>query len=367
MSDSKHGLSADEVKAIAEAKKKYMDALMEGSVSTPELARAYHDLALNILLGDHVEGGVIPGPTPGCGVNPDPDNEHVKDLGKGWGGNTGSPELWKSTPHVKEPEKSEGKYKVVDDQGTNIAHRFDNQQDADNYIKYYKCLKEQGIPGEPATCPEGQHRDTATGKCVPNEPGPGPGPTGDTPYPPKSDAMNHTVRRAVRHYASGADDDETIEANVKSIKHRRHQFVVDLHVPKEMEHDDNLSLKLGGTHMGTGWFDHSFSIYKGRTGLGKEEDHPSTDLFVEEGTAIGDLRDKKMKIAATYDADTNHTELWHNLGDGWKKDLEGTDVGGFNPKASTFECQLRIDGFKKGEHEGKPPEPEIFSAIVTAI
>lgn len=351
-SDKKHGLSEEELKLIAAKKKEYFEAKVNGSVDRQDLADEYHDLVIDILIGDHSPSGVAPGPLPGCGPNPDPDNEHVKDGGKGWGGKVSSPELWKVTPMKDDPKL----YKIVDDEGTNIAHKFPTEQEAKDYVKYYQCKKEQGLP-------------------IPTpEPGPGPTPEppkpgqpGDGPYEAKSDKLNHSVRRAVRHYASGADDDETIEANVKGFNHRKHQFVIDVLVPKEMEHDDNLSIKLGGTHMGTGWFDHSFSIYKGRTGMGKEEDHPSTDLFVEEGKALGDLRGKKMKIAATYDADKNYTELWHDMGQGWVKDLEATDLGGFNPKAKTFECQLRIDGFKKGSKEGKAPEPEINEAWVSAI
>lgn len=352
-SDQKHGLSEEELKKIIAAKKEYMDAAANGSVNTADLAREYHDLALDILLGDHVEGGTVPGPLPGCGPNPDPDSQHVKDGGKGWGGDTASPELWKVVPMKDDPKL----YKVVDDDDVNIAHKFQTEQEAKDYVKYYQCKKEQGLP---IPTPE-------PGPGPTPEPPPTPGAKGEGPYEAKSEKLNHTIKRAERHYASGAPDDETIEANIKNISHRKHQFVVDVTVPQEMEHDDNLSLKLGGTHMGTGWFDHSFSIYKGRTGMGKEEDHPSTDLFVEEGTAIGDLRGKRLKIAATYDADTNKTETHYDLGQGWIKALEGTDVGGFNPKASTFECQLRIDGFVKGKEEGKAPEPEIHAAWVSAI
>jgi hypothetical protein len=50
------------------------------------------------------------------------------------------------------------------------------------------------------------------------------------------------------------------------------------------------------------------------------------------------------------------------MGDGWKKNVEGVDVGGFNPKTPEDEFQLRIDGFK----DIKKP-PTIHSAIVTEI
>ena len=248
MSDRKHGLSEEELKFIAEKKKAYMDAAASGSTETADLAREYHDVVLDILVGDH--SAEKPPTLPGCGPDPDPESEHVKDGGKGWGGDTASPELWKVTKMKDDPKL----WKIVDDDGTNIAHKFATEQEAKDYVKYYQCKKEQGLP-------------------VPTpEPGPGPQPepqppgtTGDGPYPVKGTKnTNYAIRRAIRHYASGAKDDETIEANLKNIKWRKHQFVLDLMV-SEMEHDDNVSTKLGGTHMGTGWFDHSVSIYKGRT------------------------------------------------------------------------------------------------------
>ena len=51
--------------------------------------------------------------------------------------------------------------------------------------------------------------------------------------------------------------------------------------------------------------------------------------------------------------------MWTNLGDGWKKGEEGTDVGKFNPKSAVNEAQLRIDGFEA--------VPEITRAVVQEI
>lgn len=353
MSDSTHGISAEELKAIVEAKKRYMDALVNGTTGIADLAREYHDLALNILLGDHVEGGVIPGPQPGCGPNPDLDNTHMKE--GGWGGDTASPELWESVPMRDDPNQ----WKVVDKEGKNIAHKFATEAEADKYIKYYQCQKEQGTPGGPTEPPVEPPVEP------PTEP-PTSGEGTDGPYPIKGTKMTHKIRRAIRHYSSGKEDDQTIEANIKNITYKNYQFVVDITI-HEMEHDDTASLKYGGTHMGTGWFDHSVGIYTGKTGLGNEPDHPSTNLYIVKGPAIGDIRNKRIKIGGVYFTDQNKCELWTNLGDGWKKQIEGTNVGGFNPKSATDEAQLRIDGFKKGSEEAKPPEPEIFEAFVTEI
>ena len=60
------------------------------------------------------------------------------------------------------------------------------------------------------------------------------------------------------------------------------------------------------------------------------------------------ILNKKIGMASVYFADQNKIELWTDTGDGkWVKQCEGIDVKGFNPKASTFECQLRIDGFER--------------------
>lgn len=303
---------------------------------------------------DIAQNKCVPDKDEDCGPNPDPSNEHVKE--GGWGGDTASAKTWESVPMKDDPTQ----FKVVDKSGVNIAHKFASEAEADKYIAYHTCMQEKGN----VICPPGQHEDPATGQCVPDKPDPEP--TGAYPYPAIGQPLSHTIRRAVRHYASGKPDDETIEANVKSIKFKNYQCVVDITI-HEMEHDDTASLKFGGTHMGTGWFDNSVGIFTGKTGLGTEPKHPSTNLYIVKGPAIGDIRNKRVKIAGVYYTDTNKCELWTNIGPGWIKQVEATNVGGFNPKSSEDEFQLRIDGFKKGSQTGKPPEPEIHGAVVTEI
>ena len=185
----------------------------------------------------------------------------------------------------------------------------------------------------------------------------------ETPYPVIGKPLESTQRGPTkRNYASGKPSDWTIEKNVKNIRFKNYQFVVDITNDCEWAHDDTFSMKLGGTHMGSGWFDHGVGIFDGQTCLGKEEDHPHTDLCVITGPKLGDTRGKRFKIAATYFTDINKTELWTNFGDGWKKQIEGTDVGGFRPNSSQDECQLRIDGFKTLNDP-----PSIHSAFVTEI
>jgi hypothetical protein len=300
-------------------------------------------------LKDKVFGGTDPDPETECGPNPDPNNEHVKE--GGWGGDTAGATTWESIPMKTPPDQ----WKVVDKAGVNIAHKFASEADADAFIKYHQCIQEGGSEGptEPPTVPEPGP-----------EPGPGPEPQPGqaAPYATKGNPMESTQRGpTVRHYASGKPDDNTVEKNVKNITFDNYQFVVDITM-HQMDHDDTASLKYGGTHMGSGWFDNTVGVYKGNTGLGTEEKHPSADLNIVKGPAIGDIREKRLKMAGIYFKKINKCELWTDFeGSGWKKQVEGTDVGGFNPKSNINEAQLRIDGWSKGKM------PTLHSAVVWEI
>ena len=260
----------------------------------------------------------------------------------GWGANK-NPNRWQVTKMKDDSDL----FKVVDDEDKNVATNFVTNEGAQKFIDMSKALfDEDGDPDEPDTTPD---TPPASGTTV----------TG--PYPAKGEELGHKIRGpTTRHYASGKPDDETIEANVKNIKARNHQFIVYVTM-KSIEHDDNISLKLGGTHMGTGWFDNGVSFEDGQTCLGVEKKHPSTKTCVIKGPKIGSILNKKTGIACSYFADQNKTELFTDTGNGWKKQMEGTDVAKFNPKADKFEAQLRIDGFKKGS------VPEIHTAVVQPI
>lgn len=337
-------ITTDELKIIQEKKKAYDQALKDGSANMPDLAREYHDAVINAILSGDIPippPGPTPGPTPtppGCGPNPDPDSTHVKE--GGWGGDTAGAAIWDAIPMKDDPAL----WKVVDKAGTNIAHKFASEAEAETYIKYHQCIQE-GATVDPTPDP--------------SEP---PQPTPDNsagPYAPIGQPIPSTQRGpTTRHYASGKPDDQTIEKNCKNIKFDNYMFVVDVTM-HSMEHDDTLSLKYGGTHMGSGWFDNTIGVYDGATGLGTEEEHPSADLFIVKGPKIGDIREKRTQVAGIYYKQSNKCELWTNQGAGWKKQVEGADVGGFNPKSAINEAQLRIDGWKA--------QPTLHSALVYEI
>jgi len=366
---STSSLTPEEIKQITQAKKEYNEAFMNGSPTMQDEAREYFDTVLDIILKKLGGGLPIPGPLPGCGPNPDPNNEHVKE--GGWGGDMAAAKLWDAVPMTDNPAL----FKVVDAAGKNIAHKFTSEAEAQKFIDYHRCKQEQGGPDPDPNpvCPPGQHRDAA-GVCVPDTPGPTPTP-GTTPYPIKGTLMNSSQRGPTeRHYASGKADDWTIEKNVKNIPFSQYQWV-NYVTMGPIEHDDTISVKFGGVHMGAGgWWDCGIS-FGGQTCLGTEPKHPSTNLCIVKGPKLGSVLNKKVGVAGVVFKATGKIELWIDMGDGWKKACEGTNVGGLKPTSGNQEAQLRIDGFN---YSGKKDEsdmekivaaggPRIHSAIVTEI
>jgi hypothetical protein len=190
---------------------------------------------------------------------------------------------------------------------------------------------------------------------------PPPGQVG--PYASTGRQLGATTRRATRHYASGKPDDETIEKNTTNIPYQHYQCVyfVTMH---GIEHDDNVSSKLGGTHMGSGWHDHGVSFNSGRCCLGTEPNHPDTNACIKTGANIGSIIEKRVGICTIWRKPNKHTELWTKVpGGNWIKQLENTgSLGGFTPNNSgNDEAQLRIDGFEDGD------EPTIDVAMVQEI
>ena len=243
-------------------------------------------------------------------------------------------------------------WKVVDNKGINVADLFKTKEGAQKFIDDFKATPTPE-PVPPTTTTE----PPATGGTTPPPPTTTPGQIG--PYPAIGTPMASTQRGpTVRHYASGAPDDKTIEKNVKEIKYDNYQFICFVQLGK-IEHDDTVSLKYGGTHMGSGWFDNTVKFSYGMTGLGTEEEHPSADLFIVKGPKIGNLIGKNIGYGGVYYKKLNKVELWTNTGAGWVKQVEGTNVGGFNPNSDINEAQLRIDGWEE--------EPKISMAVVTEI
>lgn len=268
----------------------------------------------------------------------------------GWGGKK-DPNFWQVVAMRQDPSK----FKVVDQHGVNIATDFSNRLNAQKYIDFYRFVQKDTVL-EPKPVPSPV---TPAPAPSPAPVTPAPTPSADGPYPSIGKEMDSTTRGpTIRHYASDKDDDKTIEKNVKNIKFPAYQFLVDVKVTT-IEHNDTVSLKYGGTHMDSGWFDNTIDFETGLVGLGTEEKHPSADLEIIKGDKIGSILNKKIRIAGVYFKKDNKCEMWTNLGNGWKKNAEGKNVGGFNPDSEINEAQLRIDGFED--------VPEITRAVVQEI
>lgn len=269
----------------------------------------------------------------------------------GWGANK-DPDTWTITRMKDDPTK----FKVVDDKGKNVATHFTSKESAQYYIDYHQQIEGEGEePNEPGEKPDVPIPE-------PEPPAQQEGTTVKGPYASTGKELQSTQRGpTTRNYASGKPSDETVEKNVKGIKDRNHQFITYTTMHK-IEHDDTMSQKAGGTHMGTGWFVNSIEFESGLCGIGVEKKHPTTSHNDVKGGKIGSILNKKIGMASVYFADQNKVELWTDTGDGkWVKQCEGVNVKGFNPKATIFECQLRIDGFEKGS------VPTMHTAVVQPI
>ena len=292
-----------------------------------------------------------PKPDPNPNV-PKPDSFGTIKDGAKWSKNPGKAETWKIVP-MKDNDK---KFKIVDTAGLNIIADLDSEDQGKALIEYFKVNvfppkgNDNSVPVDPDQPPQPPVTDGL-----------------EFPYKTTGKTVEMSQRGVTkRNYASGKPSDWTIEKNAKKIPFGNIQAVFTIEVNPDWEHDDNLSVKLGGTHMGTGWFDHGISIYQGQTCLGYEPDHPETHLCVVKGKKYGDIRGKTVSVAGIYFKDTNSTEFWVNIGgvtQGWEKACEGTNVGGFKPKNDgETEVQLRIDGFS----EEKNP-PKITKFVVNEI
>lgn len=167
---------------------------------------------------------------------------------------------------------------------------------------------------------------------------------GEFPYTPTGSANELDDQgQGTRHYASGKPDDVTHEWE-GSTNAQSYMIVIDITLT-EIDHDDTISFKYGGTHNGTGWYDMGYSFESGQACAGKEENHPSTDLCEVTGTSIGNLVNKRVQLCAVNINQGEKLELWSKSeGGAWQKDVEtGPGVTGFRPESDEDEIQIRID------------------------
>lgn len=302
-----------------------------------------------------IVGPVVTDPEPGTGGDPTKPTEGTVKKG-GWGANM-DPKVWVRTVMKDFPDQ----FKVTDG-SKNVATNFKTTETADNFIKYFQRHPDEVSKFFDVTDPE-----PGTGGGGGSTQQPLPDGVG-LPYQVTGRQMDSTFRGPTkRNYASGKPSDWTIEKNVKQIQYENILAVADIsvHPPAGWEHDDDLCIKIGGTHMGSGWFCNGLGIYEGDSGLGKEEEHPKTDKKVVKGKNYGDQRGKRVQVAATYFKSNNRTEYWvfDQAAKKWDMACGAENVGGFHPKNSgETESQLRIDGFA-----GEKDPPTIHSFTVYEI
>ena len=198
-----------------------------------------------------------------------------------------------------------------------------------------------GAPGAPAApaapAGPGGTKSTGTGDCS------------KTIYAATGQVKDNSkkTKDGTRHYASGKPDDVTAEWGT-SVNFKNYEFTCYLTITK-IDHDDTASMKFGGTHNGSGWYDCGISFQGGQGCLGKEENHPSTDLCVVKGQSIGSIVNKKIGMKAIIvGAGTSaaELELWADpaANGQWKQLCPRTKgVGGFFPSSAEQECTVRID------------------------
>lgn len=309
----------------------------------------------------------------------------------GWGSASDSkPEEW--TPKEMTDKNKKGKWKGVGKDGKNVFHDCDSEQDAKDFIKRKIWESKQT---EPPTEP-------------PVEP-PGPG-TGTNEvdsfgvkkiYPDASSKRfltNNDVEFKVRHYASGAPNDNSTENTIdtKDKKFRDMEATVVI-VNKGMEHHDRFSYKLRGPgHQdGKGWwyiFEVSTDGKWTNESFQTEKPHPK---YFKQGNKItpvaqigkNDLRSAKIGIKAiTINKTINgkeavHLEQWLNHDPitadgkpnnaGWFKHMEVDDVGQFE-NGLMLECNgtlvtMRIDGILTIDEKQKDKLPEFYFTSVREI
>jgi hypothetical protein len=155
------------------------------------------------------------------------------------------------------------------------------------------------------------------------------------------------TKQGTRHYASGKPDDVTSEWGT-SVNFKNYEFTAYMTIT-EVDHDDTASMKFGGTHNGSGWYDNGVGFNNGDFCMGKEENHPSTDLCVVKGKSIGSILNKKIGIKCIIvGAGTGQAqlEMWGDRAANgqWEQMIPRQNgVGGFFPSSAEQECTIRID------------------------
>jgi hypothetical protein len=274
-------------------------------------------------------------------------------------------------------------WKVVDDKNVNIAHRFESNAKAQEFILYYKWEQSQTHTCPPGqhwdstlgkcvadtpTCPPGQHWDAAQNKCVPDSPDGGLIEDGVKMFYPKvGDTKKFT-------YGSSNEGRAQWRCEIgKCMVNQEVTAVFDLHKGAVTNTGEEISIKLrGGRHTDSNKQEGSCYIigvtYDGNANKQWEEPHPSNHAFPGHDKAgnfsVGNLDGKKIAVKAIVflQGDHDHIECWldtdpvkadgtfnNNYRKFWEHDSQE-----FTGKCNGNWALLRLDDIK-----GAPDNPEV--------
>lgn len=350
---------ADKLK-LETARVKYEQCKKVGCADEQALFNIYHDIATDLLID--LSGKLDPPPPI--------EIEHGYVKPGGWGAKT-DPKTWSVTTMKDPPDQ----FKVVDDNGINVATNFKTRVGADAYVK------EAQTSGE---CPAGQHLDPATGKCVPDQKPPSGGGHVDSfgvlkIHADKPGGSTNTVFKLEekrRNYASGKPSEDSVEytATAKSTQQNSDveaTFYTKINSFKKNE-PDSLSDKLNGPNHSDGkgsWGIPDFMTDGSASKtLEVEKIHPHNESVNPRPlTSIGSSIVGKWfghKAIAYVKNGKRYVESWIHFPvknidaigleqeDAWRQYLPTTDISKYYVDAKGLLTTCRLDGVKKGD----PPD-----------
>lgn len=348
---------ADKLK-LEKARVKYEECKKVGCADEQDLFNAYHDLAVSLLVD--LSGKLDPPP------HIEVEHGYVKP--GGWGAKQ-DPATWSVTAMKDPPEQ----FKVVDDNGINVATNFKTKVGAEAYVK-----EAQGQ----GQCPTGQHLDPATGKCVPDLPPPSGGGKVDSfgvlkihaDKPAGSFNTVFKLREFERHYQSGKPSENSVEYTATAKSKEQNSDVEATFYTKingfKTNEPDSISDKLNGPDHKDGagsWGIPDFMTDgKSSKTLECEVKHPHNEsvnpkpLSAIGGSLIGKWFGHK---AITYVKNgKRYIESWihfpvsniDSIGigqeDAWRQYIPTTDISKYYVEAKGLLTCCRIDGTKKGDN-----------------
>jgi hypothetical protein len=350
---------ADKIK-LENARVKYEDCKAVGCADEQAFFNEYHNVAVSLLID--LSGKLDPPPPI--------EVEHGYVKPGGWGAKQ-DPATW-SVTNMKDPADQ---FKVVDDNGINVATNFKTKVGAEVYIKDAKGSGQ---------CPAGSHFDPASAKCVPDSPPPSGG--GDKDqfgiakiHKDKPGGTTNTVFKLEekrRNYASGKASEDSVEYTATAKSKEQNSDVEATFYTKinsfKTKEPDSISDKLTGPNHSDGnccWVIPDFMTDGSASKtLETEKPHPKNhSVNPKPLTSIGGSIVGKWfghKAISYIKAGERYVESWIHFPvknidavgleqeDGWRQYIPTTKVGKEYLAANGVLTTCRLDGVKKGD----PPD-----------